>query len=345
MKRQPNGVRPKAYSPSAIVHLPTGGCTTNAGAVLEDVERAPVRAVAGEDLRRWRRRRTAARCPSAAATARPSCSTSRRTRRRAGGRGRQKRRMPPKIVMPSVTSHEIARSSGIAGAQPVGEGGSGAAAGRARGGCRGALRLEGRRHPHSIRTWQADARGRCPNDARVLGTPGAGRHADRTTRTTPPAPPRPELATADVVAAEDTRRTAPPRGRPRRGHRRPGRLLLRRRRAPAAARAARALEAGRRVLLVTDAGMPSVSDPGYRLVAAAVEAGLPVTAVPGPSAVLTALALVGAARWTGSPSRGSCRARAGSGVGPSPRSRPTRARWSSSRPRTASRRRSPPWPR
>lgn len=50
---------------------------------------------------------------------------------------------------------------------------------------------------------------------------------------------------------------------------------------------------GARVLLVTDAGMPSVSDPGYRLVAAAVEAGIRVTAVPGPSAVLTALALSG----------------------------------------------------
>jgi 16S rRNA (cytidine1402-2'-O)-methyltransferase len=47
------------------------------------------------------------------------------------------------------------------------------------------------------------------------------------------------------------------------------------------------------VLLVTDAGMPSVSDPGYRLVAAAVERGIPVTAVPGPSAVLTALAVSG----------------------------------------------------
>ena len=53
------------------------------------------------------------------------------------------------------------------------------------------------------------------------------------------------------------------------------------------------LEDGHRVLLVTDAGMPSVSDPGYRLVAAAVAAGVPVTAVPGPSAVLTALAVSG----------------------------------------------------
>jgi 16S rRNA (cytidine1402-2'-O)-methyltransferase len=54
-----------------------------------------------------------------------------------------------------------------------------------------------------------------------------------------------------------------------------------------------ALLAGQRVLLVTDAGMPSVSDPGYRLVAAAVEHGVHVTAVPGPSAVLTALAVSG----------------------------------------------------
>nr|WP_194815874.1 16S rRNA (cytidine(1402)-2'-O)-methyltransferase [Nocardia sp. XZ_19_385] len=53
------------------------------------------------------------------------------------------------------------------------------------------------------------------------------------------------------------------------------------------------IEAGRTVLLVTDAGMPSVSDPGYRLVAACVELDLPVTCLPGPSAVTTALALSG----------------------------------------------------
>ena len=46
-------------------------------------------------------------------------------------------------------------------------------------------------------------------------------------------------------------------------------------------------------MVVTDAGMPSVSDPGYRLVAAAIEHGVRVTAVPGPSAVLTALAVSG----------------------------------------------------
>jgi 16S rRNA (cytidine1402-2'-O)-methyltransferase len=54
-----------------------------------------------------------------------------------------------------------------------------------------------------------------------------------------------------------------------------------------------ALRSGERVLVVTDAGMPSVSDPGYRLVTAAVAAGVPVTAVPGPSAVLAALAVSG----------------------------------------------------
>jgi 16S rRNA (cytidine1402-2'-O)-methyltransferase len=50
---------------------------------------------------------------------------------------------------------------------------------------------------------------------------------------------------------------------------------------------------GGTVLVVTDAGMPAVSDPGFRVVAAAVDAGLTVTAAPGPSAVLTALALSG----------------------------------------------------
>jgi len=53
------------------------------------------------------------------------------------------------------------------------------------------------------------------------------------------------------------------------------------------------LEAGRDVLLVTDAGMPGISDPGYRLVAAAAAAGIRVTAIPGPSAVTTALAVSG----------------------------------------------------
>ncbi|GAA3576829.1 16S rRNA (cytidine(1402)-2'-O)-methyltransferase [Amycolatopsis ultiminotia] len=53
------------------------------------------------------------------------------------------------------------------------------------------------------------------------------------------------------------------------------------------------LRAGENVLLVTDAGMPSVSDPGFRLVAACVAEDVPVTCLPGPSAVTTALALSG----------------------------------------------------
>jgi 16S rRNA (cytidine1402-2'-O)-methyltransferase len=53
------------------------------------------------------------------------------------------------------------------------------------------------------------------------------------------------------------------------------------------------VRAGRDVVVVTDAGMPTVSDPGYRVVAAAAREGLAVTVVPGPSAVLAALAVSG----------------------------------------------------
>ena len=109
------------------------------------------------------------------------------------------------------------------------------------------------------------------------------------------APPRlaHELATADVVAAEDTRRLK--RLCSDLGVEIGGRVVSyfegnEQARTPALVEA---LQAGERVLLVTDAGMPSVSDPGYRLVAACVEADLRVTAVPGPSAVLTALAVSG----------------------------------------------------
>ncbi|MET9912138.1 16S rRNA (cytidine(1402)-2'-O)-methyltransferase [Streptomyces sp. NPDC006476] len=109
------------------------------------------------------------------------------------------------------------------------------------------------------------------------------------------APPRlaEELAGADVVAAEDTRRLrrltqalgVTPKGR-----------VVSYFEGNESARTPELVEelvGGARVLLVTDAGMPSVSDPGYRLVAAAVERDVRVTAVPGPSAVLTALALSG----------------------------------------------------
>jgi 16S rRNA (cytidine1402-2'-O)-methyltransferase len=54
-----------------------------------------------------------------------------------------------------------------------------------------------------------------------------------------------------------------------------------------------AIKAGGTVLVVSDAGMPLISDPGYRLVVACVEAGVPLTCLPGPSAVTTALAVSG----------------------------------------------------
>jgi 16S rRNA (cytidine1402-2'-O)-methyltransferase len=102
-----------------------------------------------------------------------------------------------------------------------------------------------------------------------------------------------ELGGADVIAAEDTRRL---------------RRLLQRLGVETAARVVSYFEGnetartpellaelaqGRRVVVVTDAGMPSVSDPGYRLVAAAVARDIRVTAIPGPSAVLMALAVSG----------------------------------------------------
>ncbi|GAA2619723.1 16S rRNA (cytidine(1402)-2'-O)-methyltransferase [Streptomyces axinellae] len=109
------------------------------------------------------------------------------------------------------------------------------------------------------------------------------------------APPRlaAELAAADLVAAEDTRRLR--RLTQALGVEPPGRIVsyFEGNESARTPELADALAGGARVVLVTDAGMPSVSDPGYRLVAAAVERGVRVTAVPGPSAVLTALAVSG----------------------------------------------------
>ncbi|MGW6200622.1 16S rRNA (cytidine(1402)-2'-O)-methyltransferase [Kribbella sp. NPDC055110] len=101
------------------------------------------------------------------------------------------------------------------------------------------------------------------------------------------------LAAAEVVAAEDTRRLR--RLTSELGIQLSGRVVSyfegnERERTP---ELLQALVDGQTVVVVTDAGMPSVSDPGYRLVAAAIEADIHVTAVPGPSAVLTALALSG----------------------------------------------------
>jgi 16S rRNA (cytidine1402-2'-O)-methyltransferase len=100
-----------------------------------------------------------------------------------------------------------------------------------------------------------------------------------------------QLAAADVVLCEDTRRT---------------RILLDRHGVSAklvsyhehneARRTAEVLprlEAGETIALVSDAGLPGVSDPGMRLIGAARDAGLPVTVLPGPSAVETALVASG----------------------------------------------------
>ncbi|HKT06249.1 MAG TPA: SAM-dependent methyltransferase, partial [Rugosimonospora sp.] len=101
------------------------------------------------------------------------------------------------------------------------------------------------------------------------------------------------LATADLVAAEDTRRLA--RLARDLGVEVTGRVVSyfegnEARRTP---EILAAMHGGAVVAVVTDGGMPSVSDPGFRLVRAAVDAGIPVTAVPGPSAVTTALAMSG----------------------------------------------------
>lgn len=101
------------------------------------------------------------------------------------------------------------------------------------------------------------------------------------------------LATADVIAAEDTRRLR--RLALALGTTLAGRLVSyydanERDRSRDLVDEA---ERGALVAIVTDAGMPSISDPGYRVVAEAIERGVPVSIAPGPSAVLAALAVSG----------------------------------------------------
>ena len=101
------------------------------------------------------------------------------------------------------------------------------------------------------------------------------------------------LRTADVIAAEDTRRLRTLASAL--GVKVAGRVIshydaVELARLPGLLDEVRA---GHTVLVVSDAGMPAVSDPGYRIVAAAVAEGLPVTCLPGPSAVTTALVLSG----------------------------------------------------
>jgi 16S rRNA (cytidine1402-2'-O)-methyltransferase len=101
------------------------------------------------------------------------------------------------------------------------------------------------------------------------------------------------LARADVVAAEDTRRVRTLAAALE--VRITGRVvsLFDRVEAARVDPLIEAINAGATVLVVSDAGMPVISDPGYRLVTACVDAGLRVQCLPGPSAVTTALAVSG----------------------------------------------------
>jgi 16S rRNA (cytidine1402-2'-O)-methyltransferase len=100
-----------------------------------------------------------------------------------------------------------------------------------------------------------------------------------------------ELREADVALAEDTRHTR--RLLERHGVRAKLVSYHEHNEAKRSAELLPRLEAGERVALVSDAGLPGISDPGARLVAAALEAGVPVTVLPGPSAVETALVACG----------------------------------------------------
>ncbi|WHU45716.1 16S rRNA (cytidine(1402)-2'-O)-methyltransferase [Gordonia sp. L191] len=126
-----------------------------------------------------------------------------------------------------------------------------------------------------------------PAGALVLAATPMGRYDDASPRLVE------ALRTADIVAAEDTRRArALAAGLEVTIA---GELISYYDQVEAARtpRLVEAIAAGSTVLLITDAGMPSVSDPGYRIVVACADAGLQVTALPGPSAVTTALAVSG----------------------------------------------------
>jgi 16S rRNA (cytidine1402-2'-O)-methyltransferase len=121
----------------------------------------------------------------------------------------------------------------------------------------------------------------------LLGATPLGQPADASPRLVA------ALGSADIVAAEDTRRvrtlaTAL-------GVRIPGKVisLFDQNEAARVPALIADIKAGATVLAVTDAGMPLVSDPGYRLVTACVAADIPVACLPGPSAVTTALAVSG----------------------------------------------------
>ena len=101
------------------------------------------------------------------------------------------------------------------------------------------------------------------------------------------------LEGADIIAAEDTRRALALASRL--GIKLGGRLIALHdhNEAEKAAGIVESARGGARVVFVSDAGMPTVSDPGFRLACAAIDAGVPLSVLPGPSAPLVALALSG----------------------------------------------------
>ena len=101
------------------------------------------------------------------------------------------------------------------------------------------------------------------------------------------------LEGADIIAAEDTRRALALASRL--GIKLGGRLIALHdhNEAEKAASIVEAARGGACVVFVSDAGMPTVSDPGFRLACAAIDAGVPLSVLPGPSAPLVALALSG----------------------------------------------------
>ncbi|MGB5151634.1 MAG: 16S rRNA (cytidine(1402)-2'-O)-methyltransferase [Mycobacterium sp.] len=138
--------------------------------------------------------------------------------------------------------------------------------------------------PGSLRSCPPKQEGRLLLGATPLGQPG-----DASARLVQ------ALTTADVIAAEDTRRArtlaaavgVTPAGRVL--------SLFDQNEATRVPMLLQEITAGATVLLISDAGMPLINDPGYRLVTACVAAGLTVSCLPGPSAVTTALAVSGLA--------------------------------------------------
>ena len=95
------------------------------------------------------------------------------------------------------------------------------------------------------------------------------------------------LQNADVVAAEDTRHSG--MLLQHLGIKKPFVSLHEHNEAARVEELAERMASGTKIALITDAGMPGISDPGHRLIKSCIERGLPVTVLPGPSAVITAL--------------------------------------------------------